>query len=87
VTDRVAAHADFLYVSFPAEQLTRRDCLTAEPWASESARQIPPLLAPRIVTQLHFNFGARPRNDRVWHWTFFPPQSPCASTGMRFHCN
>jgi len=27
----------------------QRDCLTAEPWASESARQIPPLFAPRIA--------------------------------------
>jgi hypothetical protein len=48
VTSGVGAHRLY-YVSFALWQSTQRDCLTAEPWASESARQIPPLLAPRIA--------------------------------------
>jgi len=48
VTNCVGAHPAFSYAGFSPWQSAQRDCLTAEPWASESARQIPPLLAPRI---------------------------------------
>jgi hypothetical protein len=45
----VSARIGPLLREFCCLTISTRDCLTAEPWASESARQIPFLLAPRIA--------------------------------------
>jgi hypothetical protein len=59
VTNRVGTHRPLLR-EFCRVTIGTRDCLTAEPWASESARQI-----SNCVQQLHFYFGERMPSDRV----------------------
>ncbi len=67
VTNRVGAHPAFSYVGFSAWQSAqKRDCLTAEPWASESARQIPPLLAPRIAYSSFTSISEKVRRMSVF---------------------
>src|ERR1700757_5442316 len=48
VTSCIGTHYGSIRV-FCRLTISTRNCLTAEPWASESARQIPFLLAPRIA--------------------------------------
>ena len=48
----------------------KRDCLTAEPWASESARQIPLLLAPRIAYRSFISISEKVRRMSVFPGKF-----------------
>jgi hypothetical protein len=71
VTDRVGTHRASITRVLSTDNQHKRDCLTAEPWASESARQIPPLLLLELRTAVSFSISERSREMSVYAAALF----------------